>query len=188
MFMLRAAAGAALLMIASAALADNREGLYVGVGLGDFSTDVDNVSNVGDLADANIDFDDDGNASKVFAGWRFNRFFAAQLDYVDFGEANAAIDALNLSAEATGFTPSLVGTLPVGPLELFARAGMIFYDVKVRNNGSAFIDDSGNDPVYGAGLGITVLQRLSLRAEYEKIEISDLADADAVWLTAAWRF
>jgi hypothetical protein len=188
MFMLRPAAGVALLLIATAALAENHQGLYVGAGVGDFSTNVDNVSNVGDLANANIDFSEDGNASKVFAGWRFNRFFAAQLDYVDFGKAEAAIDTLNLSAETTGLAPSVIGTLPVGPVELFARAGMIFYDVKVSNNGRAFIDDSGSDPVYGAGVGITVLQRLSLRAEYEKIDISDLADADAVWLTAAWRF
>lgn len=189
MFMVRTCAGAALLLIASAALAaENREGLYVGVGIGDFSTNVDNVDGIGDLDDANIDFDDDGTASKVFAGWRFNRFIAAQLDYVDFGTAETAIDTLNLSAEATGLTPSLIGTLPIGPVELFARAGMIFYDVEVRGNGMSFIDDSGNDPVYGAGVGITLLQRLSLRAEYEKVEVSELADADAVWLTAAWRF
>ncbi|HEU4620209.1 MAG TPA: outer membrane beta-barrel protein [Gammaproteobacteria bacterium] len=179
---------ALVLAFSSAALAENHQGLYVGAGLGDFSTNVDNVDNVGDLVNGTIDFDRDGDASKVFAGWRFNRVFAAQLDYVDFGTARAALDALNLSAETTGITPSLVGTLPIGPVELFARAGMIFYDVKVRNNGSAFIDDSGNDPVYGAGIGVTLLERLSLRAEYEKIDISDLADADAVWLTAAWRF
>jgi len=28
----------------------------------------------------------------------------------------------------------------------------------------------------------------ALRAEYEVVEISDIEDAEAVWITAAWRF
>ena len=48
--------------------------------------------------------------------------------------------------------------------------------------------DSGHDPVFGVGIGVTVAKHLNLRAEYERIEINDLDDANAVWLTAAWRF
>src|SRR5436190_1304341 len=59
----------------------NRAGFYLGAGLGEFSTQIDDVSNVDN---ANLDFDTSEDAFKVFAGWRFNRFFAVQLDQYDF--------------------------------------------------------------------------------------------------------
>jgi hypothetical protein len=78
--------------------------------------------------------------------------------------------------------------LPLGPVELFVRGGMMFYDLNVNSNTRNLVDDSGHDPVFGAGIGVTVAKHLNLRAEYERIEINDLDDANAVWLTAAWRF
>jgi hypothetical protein len=164
----------------------NPEGLYLGLGIGDFSTSLDSdITNI----DANdLDFNTDDDALKAFVGWRFNRFFAVQLDYTDFGRTNAQLAAGNISADTKGFTPSAVGTLPLGPVELFVRGGMMFYDLNVNSNTSNLVDDSGHDPVFGAGIGVTVAKHLNLRAEYERIEINDLDDANAVWLTAAWRF
>ncbi len=176
----------------SAAAADdtfaNRQGFYLGAGVGDFSTSLDNANNLGDVTDANLDFGSNNDSTKIFAGWRFNRFFAAQFDYTNFGESNADLAAGNITAKTKGYTPSLVGTLPLGPVELFARAGVIFYDLNVNNDTSNLVDTSGHDPLYGAGIGVTIAKRVSLRAEYERINISDLNDANAVWLTAAWRF
>jgi hypothetical protein len=164
----------------------NPEGLYLGLGIGDFSTRLDSdITNI----DANdLDFNSNDDALKAFVGWRFNRFFAVQLDYTDFGRTNAQLAAGNISADTKGVTPSVVGTLPLGPVELFVRGGMIFYDLKVNSNTSNLVDDSGHDPVFGAGIGLTVAKRLNLRAEYERIEINNLNDANAVWLSAAWRF
>jgi hypothetical protein len=167
----------------------NPQGFYLGAGIGDFSTKLD--SNVGNIDANDLDFNSGDDALKVFAGWRFNRFFAAQLEYTDFGTTNAQLAAGNISADTTGITPSVVGTLPLGPVELFARAGMMFYDLNVNSNTNTprnVIDTNGHDAVYGAGIGITVAKRVNLRAEYERIQISDLNDANAVWLTAAWRF
>jgi hypothetical protein len=180
---------AALLLAAGPALAaddeGNREGLYLGVGLGDFSTQIHDIDNVDN---ANLDFDADENATKIFAGWRFNRFFAVQLDHYDFDRSNLAIDLLDVSADTKGTAASVVGTLPIGPIELFARAGEIWYDLNVDVDGERRIDASGNDPVYSAGIGFTVAKRLNLKAEYERIKISDFDDANAVWLSASWRF
>ena len=50
------------------------------------------------------------------------------------------------------------------------------------------VDSSGNDPVYGVGIGFTVIKRLNLSAEYERIKMSQYSNADAVWLNASWRF
>ncbi|HEX5047140.1 MAG TPA: outer membrane beta-barrel protein [Gammaproteobacteria bacterium] len=167
----------------------NRAGLYLGVGLGDFSTEIDDIDNVDD---ANLDFDTSEDAFKVFAGWRFNRFFAVQVDQYDFGRSTVATNLLSVSADTKGTAASVVGTLPLGPIELFARAGEIWYDLDVdvsgSNGSSSSVGSSGHDSVYSAGIGFTVAKRLNLKAEYERINISDFSDANAVWLSAAWRF
>jgi hypothetical protein len=176
-------AGTALALAASGpVLADENSGLYLGVGLGDFSSEFDSIR------DVDIDFDESSDASKIFAGWRFNRFLAVQLDYIDFGDAGVTLDLLNIQAETRGIAPSVVATLPVGPVELFAKAGMLFYDLEVSLNGDTLVDESGNDIVYGVGVGYTLFGRLALRAEYEIIEIDEIDDAEAFWISAAWRF
>ena len=112
-------------------LADDNDagGLYVGIGLGDFSTGIDDIS---DVDAANLEFDSDETARKIFAGWRFNRFMALQIDRVDFERSVDARNALNVvSTRAEGFAPSVVGTLPIGPLEIFARGGILWYDLAI---------------------------------------------------------
>ena len=182
------AVAAASVLMARPALAqgDNTDGLYIGVGLGDFSTGVDDIS---DVDEANLDFDSDENARKVFAGWRFNRFFSAQLDWVDFERSVDARNALNVFAtQSEGIAPSIVGTLPIGPIELFGRAGILWYDLEVERNNTSLLDNSDDSPIFGAGIGFTIARRVNLRAEYEVVEIDGLDDPNAVWLTAAWRF
>jgi len=165
---------------------DNAEGFYLGAGLGDFSTDIDEIE---DVDDADLDFDSDENARKLFAGWRFNRFFAVQLDAIDFERSVDARNALNVvSTQSDGIAPSMVGTLPLGPVELFARAGILWYDLEIESDNTALVDDSDRDPIFGAGIGVTIAERVNLRAEYEVVEIDQLDDSHAVWLTAAWRF
>ncbi|HEY8520542.1 MAG TPA: outer membrane beta-barrel protein [Gammaproteobacteria bacterium] len=181
---------AILALAAGAAMAQERDtdsGPYLGIGLGDFSSAVDRIEDLDDVDDVGLDFDDE-SATKLFAGWRFNRFLAVQLDYIDFGESTASLGPLSIQSDSSGWAPAIVGTLPIGPLELFARAGMIFYDVDIDAPGRSLIDASGEDPIYSAGIGITLLGRLSLRAEYEEIDIDELDEADSVWISAAWRF
>jgi len=168
--------------LSGAAVADENSGLYLGGGLGDFS------SEFGSIEDVDIDFDEDSDAKRFFAGWRFNRILAVQLDYIDFGDATSASELLAIESDAKGIAPSLVATLPLGPIELFGKAGWLFYDLEVNANGNQLFDDSENDFVYGGGVGITLLERLALRAEYEVIEISEFDEAEAAWVTAAWRF
>jgi hypothetical protein len=169
---------------------DNREGLYLGGAIGDFSANLDRP---GDVDDVDLDFENQ-DADRLYIGWRFNPFVSAQLDYTDFGDGAAFTNlaGVGVTAGTEGWTPSIVGTLPIGPVELYAKAGMIFYDVDVdlnsNNNFDETFHDSGNDPIYGVGIGVTVLEHLNLRAEYERVDIEEFDDANAVWLSANWRF
>src|SRR5690606_18981688 len=114
----------------------------LGAGLGDFSSEFQSIG------DVDIDFDEDSDAKRFFAGWRFNRILAVQLDYIDFGDATSASELLAIESDAKGIAPSLVATLPLGPIELFGKAGWLFYDLEVNANGNELFDDSENDFVY----------------------------------------
>jgi opacity protein-like surface antigen len=178
-----AAATAAAGLIAVPAWADvERHGFYLGAGLGEFSSSLDQ------LEDIDINFDADDDAWKIFGGWRFNQYVAVELAYVDFGTPQTAVELFDVSADANGWAPYVVGTAPFGIWEIFARAGIMFYDVELTTNGLPGIDDSGSDFTWGVGAGVTVLERLNLRLEYERVRIDELDDAEAVWLTASWQF
>lgn len=41
--------------------------------------------------------------------------------------------------------------------------------------------------VGSAGVGITLFERLNLSLEYEVIDVESFDDADAAWISAAWR-
>ena len=167
----------------------NLQGFYLGGGIGDFSSSIDEVNRLDQIDDAGIDFTDGDNAAKLFAGWNFNRYFALQGDYVDFGEQSGAVSpSVNGTSNVKGFAPSIVGTLPIGPVELFGRIGMMFYNLDVNLSGGQLIDDSANDLVWSAGIGVDIKDRLNLRLEYEQIDIPQFDQANAVWLNAAWKF
>lgn len=167
----------------------NLDGFYIGGGVGDFSSSVSDIENLGDIDDVGIDFSDSDNARKLFVGWHFNRFFAIQGDFVDFGESSGAVSpSVTGTSDIQGFAPSIVGTLPIGPIELFARVGYIFYEVDLNVSGGRVFDESGEDLVYSAGIGIDVLDKLNIRLEYEEIDIEGFDEADALWLNFAWKF
>jgi OOP family OmpA-OmpF porin len=195
-------AGVLLALTAGPALAQrdddragrNLDGLYLGGGVGDFSSEVRDINSANDVDDVGIDFTDSSNAMKVFAGWNFNRYFAVQGDYVDFGESSGAVaasagsPAFNGTNDVQGLAPSIVGTIPIGPIELFGRVGVMFYEIDMNLSGGRLIDDSGSDMVWSAGLGVDIKDRVNLRLEYEEIDIPQLDEADALWLNLAWKF
>lgn len=184
MHMMRWAATTALIgCMATPALADENRGFHMGVGWGGISTEIH------DIEDIDIDFDEDEDALKVFGGWRFNRWLSVQLDYMDLGESQTDIDGGGrLDVTTHTWSPSIVGTLPIAFIELFASAGLLYYDVEADFSGNEVFDESDQGEIYGAGIGITVFERLALRLEYQQLEIDEFDSSDAYWLTGAWRF
>ena len=183
----RAMIGAALVLASGTAMAqENPEGLYIGGGFGDFSATIDNVD---DVNDAISDFDTDEGSSKYFVGYRFNRFLGIQADLYDLGDSSTTLRGQPISSKTEAYGASVVGTLPIAFVELFARAGLVFYDLEVTTpNISDRIDQSSEDVVYSAGVGFTIVNRVNLQIEYEVFDISEFDDADAWWLNASWRF
>lgn len=163
---------------------DHDSGFYLGAGLGDFSA---SLHRPGDVTSTHLEFNRN-DTERIFAGWRFSPYIKAQLDWTDYGRSAASRNELNLTSKTDALTPSVYGTLPIGPVELFAKIGEAFWNVTANDNTGRILDSSGHNPVYGAGVGITVIKRLNIAAEYERIKVNSLDNADAVWLTASWRF
>jgi hypothetical protein len=173
----------------------NTGGPYLGVGWGQFNVDVDNLSDAGSTANNIINSDD--NAWKAFAGWRFSPYIGVEVAYIDLGNPGDRFEGSgsngNYSLDISGFSPALVGTLPLGPVELFAKVGYYFYDVDLRLDLDApgpDVDSSSSrdDFIYGGGVGLTFAEHLHVRAEYEKVDLKNASNSDALWLSAAWRF
>jgi len=177
---------------------ENESGPYVGGGFGEFDVTVENLEGV---TDAIRDLDTDDSAWKVFFGWRFNPYISAELDYIDLGNPRGNFDASGTSGDYTvelsGVAGYLIGTLPLGIFELSAKVGYYVHDVTIDvdldnigpGNGDVFgSDDSGEAVVYGIGAGLTFIEHLNVKLEYELMDIDRLDDAYALWLTGAWRF
>jgi OmpA-OmpF porin, OOP family len=163
---------------------DHDSGFYLGGALGDFSA---NYQKAGDATSQHLTFNRN-DATRIMAGWRFLPYLAVQLDWTDYGRSQAAINEAGFTTKTDAWTPSVLGILPIGPVELFAKVGESFYNVHLNDNTGRLVNDSGNDPVYGVGVGVTIIKRLNLSAEYERIKLNNFDKPDAVWLNASWRF
>jgi OOP family OmpA-OmpF porin len=180
--------------LAPAAYAQAQEevsGFYVGGAVGQFNAQIDDVDDV----DATVDeWDADDTAYKFFGGYRLNRFLAFELAYINLGEpSGGTIPGANFDAAVDGFAPYVVGTLPLGPyFEVYGRLGYYFYDatfgVENEIDDRVEFDEESEDLVWGAGIGTNIGEKLNLRFEYERMDLQGVDDADALWLTAAWRF
>ena len=193
--MVVAGASAGSLACSSSAVAqENDSGFYIGGGVGQFNVKVDAVNQVDEAVQR---LDDSDTSWKAFVGWRMNPYFALDLAYIDFGKPSqrattASGTGGDFSVALSGFAPSVVGTIPLGPVELFGKIGYYFYDVKASvdlDNGPGFDSKSSEqDLLYGGGIGMTFFQHLNARLEYERIDSSVVNDADAIWLAGQWRF
>ena len=178
------------LAAAAAAQADEESGFYAGAGVGVFDVRIDDFDDI----DATIDdYDSDDTAWKVFGGWRMTKYFAAEVAYVNLGSPDDEIlPDLTLTTETDGFAPYLVGTFPIGDwFELFAKAGYYWYDTEVQIDtpiGSASESESDSTFTWTAGMGVNFFEHFNVRLEYEQFDIDQVDDAEALWLTGAWRF
>lgn len=145
-----------------------------GAGVADFEDRVE----AEDLGD--IDLDDDSTAYKFFGGWRATENLGIEGGYRSFGEA----DAGPLSVETNGLDVNGIGFLPIGPVDLFAKGGVIFWDT----DGEGPIPDAdGEDLMYGVGGQLNV-GRLFFRLESEWFDIDFPDDTQMFSGSVGWTF
>jgi OOP family OmpA-OmpF porin len=171
------AAALLTLPVLPAVAADN--GFYLGGSIGQANLKIDDLTN---NTFANDDFDGDDMAYKLIAGIRPLDWLGVEAAYVNFGKPEDTVLGQKLKADGDGISAFAVGFLATGPVDLFAKVGLISWDSKI----SGSFDDNGSDLAYGAGAQFRVLG-LSIRAEYEKFDISDV-DLDMISVGVTYTF
>lgn len=133
------------------------------------------------------DVDDEDTGWKIIAGFRGERL-GVEGAFTQFGQAEAPSVAVGGPFEAKAEALSLfgVGYLPVGPVELFLKAGGA--RIKSEGNvGAVFFDENDTEFAYGGGVQFN-LGRMGIRAEYEKFDTDVIGDLDVISLGVVFTF
>lgn len=169
--------------------ADN--GFYIGGSIGGSSLDIrDFDTDLGDLS-----FSDGDTAYKLFAGFRFLSFLAVEAGYVDFGDPSDTVgtvegDPIKLDVSLTGWDAFALGILPIGPVDIFVKVGVISWDADIRAALDDLVDrdsDSGNDAAWGLGVALR-LGSVAIRIEGEQFDIDGADDLFLYTVGATFTF
>ncbi|WP_250461633.1 porin family protein [Microbulbifer litoralis] len=151
------ASGISLIAAGSAqAYAENENGLYLGASYGYMKA-----------RDAE-EFEDDNDIGRLVIGNQFNRYFAIEGAYIDFGEYGGRF----ASADTDGYSLGANFTLPLSEtFGLYARGGQLWWnsDYDVAGFGG---DADGSELFYGAGAKMALSKNVDMRLEYTRYNVN----------------
>lgn len=177
-------------------------GFYLGGGVGQARWDVDTTGLTGSSDDRDYGW-------KVFAGYQFNRYFAIEGGYADFGNATfngalatavppfAAGTAVAADLEANAWFLALVGTLPVSnQFSVLAKLGVsrTDLDLTARVGGlTGTANEKSTEATYGLGVRFDATRNLGIRAEWDRFRggggnVGDKGDVDLFSINLVLRF
>jgi hypothetical protein len=164
-----------------AVAADN--GVYIGAGVSQVK--LDNVGEDFDTGDLD-DFELDNTSWKLIGGFRPLDNFAVELNYMDLGDERRTVGGVEFSADAKAYAGYAVGFLPLGPVDLFVKGGLVRYETEGNVGGFRF-DDDGTEFGYGAGVQAR-LGSLGARLEYEQFDVDNTDGVEMLSLGVTWTF
>lgn len=173
------------LSLGSAASVATDSGFYMGTGVG--QSDVSRANEFGIT-------DDTDTAFRVYGGYQFNRWIAAEAAYIDFGSFTGGIPSvegpIRTRLDADGYTIGLRPQVDFGSRWFAqAQAGALFWDAKARLSGAGFdqrFSDHGEDAYYGLGVGRHVGNNWRVSAEWTRFDTD--SDVDLMNLSLSGRF
>jgi hypothetical protein len=168
----------------AAQAADN--GVYLGAGVSQVKLDdVGDDFNTGNLNDFKLD----DTSWKLIGGFRPINNFAVELNYMDLGDESRSVGGVNFRANAKAYAAYAVGFLPVGPVDLFAKGGLVRYESEASASGPLGFqfDDDGTEFGYGVGAQVR-LGSLAARLEYEQFDVDHTDGVELLSLGLTWTF
>ena len=182
----------------------NRIGPYAGalVGYSQFAGNQDeNEQNLKDILDnapypsteITSSTEDADVGYQALFGYRFHRFFGAELGLAQFGDLKSTAKTEMDFGDGRGFVPSSVsltftaggpmlsalGILPLGEkFELYGRLGYLFTSsersltsrVEGQSGGFSSAKGDSQNPVYGIGFAWNINQVYTIRGEYQQLD------------------
>ncbi|MCZ6506726.1 MAG: hypothetical protein O7A04_01575, partial [Acidobacteria bacterium] len=129
---------------------------------------------------------------KLYGGGDLGSHLGVEGTYYDFGSrtccpnlADAGFDTL-----LDGYSIALVGRLPLDRVELFAKAGALWWEEgghEITIAGPRPLSSEGTGALFGVGVSVRILENLGLRAEWETFDLGG-DSASSLWLAAEIRF
>jgi OmpA-OmpF porin, OOP family len=148
-------------------------------------------ASAGEARQKSGDFEGTDNSFKVFGGYSFNEYLAAEAGYVDGGRQVDHAGPLRLAVDSSGLFVAGLAKLPIGRyVAPYVKVGYVFYDSTATVSSGAqtlYESRSDEDLLYGIGCEFKLGENFRLRVEYERVDVSD-ADFDIFSITAAFQF
>ncbi|MFN7122715.1 MAG: outer membrane beta-barrel protein [Hydrogenophaga sp.] len=110
-------------------------------------------------------------AYHLYTGGMFNQNLGAEVGYVDFGRSERA----GGKTRAHGVNLSLVGHVPLGGLDLYAKVGALYGRTEVTASplsGVATGKASGWEGTYGVGVGFNLTPRSTVVLEWNRYDLN----------------
>jgi len=144
---------------------------YIGLGIGSAEYKVDFTS----LGGGNVE--ESGTGTKLYGGYAFNKYFAAEATYYNFAEAS--VGAVEITPEGsvfsgavdmTGFGAYAVGMYPLSKeVNLMAKVGVLSWDADLTVNETNGSND-GTDVAFVVAASYAFTKELLVTAEWESFD------------------
>ena len=156
----------------AAAQAGNERGMYIGgsAGYSAYQSACENLL---------VPCDDDTGVGKIFVGYRWNKYWAAELGAGYLGKAKGSGDIAGVGSgsfeqESYGGDISALGSIPIaGGLSVFGRLGVYLARTTVDQQGTFFPTqhDAKTQSAFTFGAGVAyLLGPLGVRAEWQRYD------------------
>jgi OOP family OmpA-OmpF porin len=199
---------ASMLLVAGSAVAAEDSGFYVGAGIGYGKINV-NENKLDNIIQGELDgynFDNEtalairkssvGQGATPYSltvGYRFNKYFATELSYIDLGNADykakiadytvptAPVDVGSVKAQwdAKGWPLTVLGIWPIDDAwEVFGKVGLFMGDVKLDGKAKYFDGDlivrghesaNSNEFIGGVGVNYNFMETWAARLEWQAL-------------------
>lgn len=122
-----------------------------------------------DLPKDVTDFNDNVSTGKGIVGIDLLPWVGLEAQYIYLGET----EDHGFKLKGDTYTGAVVLSLPLASdfFTIFAKGGMLWWDVKLDGPNRIDKDWNGSNVFYGAGVKFEILPHLFLRAEYERIPV-----------------
>ena len=161
-------------------------GFYIGASGGQTTVDKD-ANDFGYKGPSNFKIDDDDTGWKAYLGYSFLPWLGFEAGYVDFGSVSQNFNGNRFDVDVNGWDGFMVGTLPIGPVDLFAKVGAISLKTELDTNRFGSEDDTDTQLAYGVGVAYNV-GHWSIRAEAEGFDDNEVDDFYFLSAGVVYRF
>jgi len=158
------AAAALSAALCAAQAAAQEPGFYIGASVGNSKAS----ESCKDLPPG-LSCDDKTTTWKLFGGYQFNRYIAAELGYSDrLAKASASGLGLTEDVKVSAWELVAIPSYPIGDFSLFGKLGIYAARTEDTTNFAGNESVSNSDVTFGAGVGYRIHRNFSARAEWQR--------------------